>query len=150
MEWILMAIVASSPSQTCGFPGECPQQRLEAAHVLWCVCAKSLQLCLTLQSYELLPARLLCPWDSPGKNTGVGFCVLLQGLFPAQRLNLCLLHILYFCTMKAASACFLTNPPTRTSSARYRSKQFNLSFVSFSDGGFVPTKDAFKVLGFLD
>ena len=27
---------------------------------------------------------LLCPWDSPGKNTGVGGRSLLQGLFPAQ------------------------------------------------------------------
>ena len=26
-------------------------------------------------------ARLLCLWDSPGKNTGVGCCVLLQGIF---------------------------------------------------------------------
>ena len=25
------------------------------------------------------PARLLCPWDSPGKNTGVGCSALLQG-----------------------------------------------------------------------
>ena len=27
---------------------------------------------LTLQSHGLQLARLLCPWDSPGKNTGVG------------------------------------------------------------------------------
>ena len=28
------------------------------------------------------PAKLLCPWDSPGKNTGVGCHALLQGIFP--------------------------------------------------------------------
>ena len=28
------------------------------------------------------PARLLCPWDSPGKNTGVGCHSLLQGISP--------------------------------------------------------------------
>jgi len=39
-----------------------------------------------------LPARLLCPWDSPGKNTGVGCHFLLQGIFPTQGSNLCLLH----------------------------------------------------------
>ena len=33
--------------------------------------AKLLQSCPTLY-YELYPARLFCPWDSPGKNTGVG------------------------------------------------------------------------------
>ena len=27
------------------------------------------------------PARLLCPWDSPGKHTGVGCHALLQGIF---------------------------------------------------------------------
>ena len=30
---------------------------------------------------------LLCPWDSPGKNTGVGHQTLLQGIFPTQGLN---------------------------------------------------------------
>ena len=29
--------------------------------------------------YEQLPARLLCPWNSPGRNTGVGSHSLLQG-----------------------------------------------------------------------
>ena len=37
-----------------------------------------------------LPARLLCPWDSPGKNTAVGCRALLQGIFPTQGWNLCL------------------------------------------------------------
>ena len=34
------------------------------------------------------PARLLCPWDSPGKTSGVGCHSLLQGIFPTQGLNL--------------------------------------------------------------
>ena len=37
----------------------------------------------------------LCPWDCLGKNTGVGFYFLLQGIFPTQGSNpqfLCLLH----------------------------------------------------------
>ena len=32
-------------------------------------------------------ARLLRPWDSPGKNTGVGCHSLLQGNFPTQEWN---------------------------------------------------------------
>ena len=36
-------------------------------------------------------ARLLCPWDSPGKNTGVGCRSLLQGSVPTRGLNLHLL-----------------------------------------------------------
>ena len=37
-------------------------------------------------------ARLLCPQDSLGKNTGVGCCSLLQGTFPSQGWNPCLLR----------------------------------------------------------
>ena len=33
------------------------------------------------------PARLLCPWDSLGKNTGVGTQSLLQGIVPTQGSN---------------------------------------------------------------
>ena len=33
--------------------------------------------------------------DSPGKNTGVGCYALLQGIFPTQGSNLCLLHLLH-------------------------------------------------------
>ena len=38
------------------------------------------------------PPRLLCPWDSPGKNTGVGHHFLLQGIFPIQGSNSHFLH----------------------------------------------------------
>ena len=36
--------------------------------------------------------RLLCPWDFPGKSTGVDCHFLLQGIFPIQGLNLSHLH----------------------------------------------------------
>ena len=58
------------------------------------VCAKSLQSCLTLQSYALQSTRIFCPWDSPGKNIRVGCHALLQEIFQTQGLNprlLCLL-----------------------------------------------------------
>ena len=41
------------------------------------------------------PPASFCPWDSPGKNTGVGCCAILQGIFPTQGSNphlLCFLH----------------------------------------------------------
>ena len=46
----------------------------------------------SLWPHGLQPARLLCPWDSPGKNTGVGCHALLQGIFPTQGSNPGLLH----------------------------------------------------------
>ena len=47
----------------------------------------------SLRPNELLPARLLCPWTFPGKNTGVGCHFLLQGIFLTQGSNPCLLHL---------------------------------------------------------
>ena len=49
----------------------------------------------SLQPHGLWPSRLFCPWDSPGKNTGVGCHSVPQGIFLTQGLNprlLCLLH----------------------------------------------------------
>ena len=46
------------------------------------------------QPYELQPSRLLCPWEFPGKNTGVSGHFLLQGIFLSQRLNWSLLCLL--------------------------------------------------------
>ena len=51
------------------------------------------QSCLdSLRPHGLWPIRLLCQWNSPGKNTGVGCHSLLQGIFPTQGSNLSLLH----------------------------------------------------------
>ena len=36
--------------------------------------------CWTLGPHGLEPLRPLCPWDFPGKNTGVGCHFLLQGI----------------------------------------------------------------------
>ena len=48
----------------------------------------------SLQPHGLcsLPGLVLCPWDFPGMNTGVGCHFLLQGIFPIQKSNLHLLH----------------------------------------------------------
>ena len=65
----------------------------EAVHL----CAKAIQscsiLCDPMDGVQL--ARLLCAWDSPGKNSGVGFHSLPEGIFLTQGSNLrlsCLLH----------------------------------------------------------
>ena len=41
---------------------------------------------------SLRPHGLYIPWNSPGKNTGVGGLSLLQGIFPTHRLKPGLLH----------------------------------------------------------
>ena len=67
----------------------------DAAYSKWplslvvCVIHSVMSSCL--QSHGLQPARLLCPWNSPGKNTGVG-CHVLP--FPTLGWNPRLLHSL--------------------------------------------------------
>ena len=50
----------------------------------------------SLRPCGLQPARHLCPWDFPSKNIGVGCHFLLQGIFPTQRSNPCLLCLLHW------------------------------------------------------
>ena len=50
------------------------------------------QVCPTQRPRGLQPARLLCPWNSPGQKTGVGCCSFLQGIFLTLGSNLGLLN----------------------------------------------------------
>ena len=47
-----------------------------------------------LWPHGLQPTRLLCPWNSPDNDTGVGCRTLLQGIFPTQGSDPNLLHLL--------------------------------------------------------
>ena len=65
------------------------------------------KLCPTLWPHGLQPVRLLHPWDSPGKNTGVGFHFLPQGIFLTQESNPHLLHkSRFFTTEPPGNPCF--------------------------------------------
>ena len=63
------------------------------------VCVQACMLCVlshflsdSLRPYRLEPTRLLCPWHFLGKNTGVVYHFLFQGIFSAQGSNL--LHLM--------------------------------------------------------
>ena len=58
----------------------------------WKVKVLVTQLGLILWPHGLYPARLLCPWNFSGKNTGMGSLSLIQGIFPTQGSNPGLLH----------------------------------------------------------
>ena len=78
----------------------CPHTKLLLVSALWLVMSflpgAAMHVCVfsgsvlsdSLQSHGLQPSRLFCPWDSPGKSTGVGCHFLLQGIFPTQESNL--------------------------------------------------------------
>ena len=54
---------------------------------------KVVQSCLTLSGLmDCKPARLFCPWNSPGQETEMGSCFLLCKIFPTQGSNPGLLH----------------------------------------------------------
>ena len=80
---------------TCrGPPGSdsessCCKLLIDSTLLICCLVAES---CPTLRLHGLKPTKSLRPWDSPGKNAGVSCHFLLQGIFPTQGLNLCLLH----------------------------------------------------------
>ena len=67
------------------------------------------QSCPTLRPHGLQPARLLCPWYSPGKNNGVRCNALLQGIFLTHGSNQSLLHL------PIADILFITDPPGKHS-----------------------------------
>ena len=50
----------------------------------------------SLQPHGLYPLRLLCPWDFPSRNTGMGCHYPFRGLFLIQVLNLHLLWLLHW------------------------------------------------------
>ena len=59
-----------------------------------CCCRLDANSCTTLLwPHGLQPFRLLCLWDFPSKNTGVGCHCLFQGIFPTQLSNLRLLQL---------------------------------------------------------
>ena len=81
--------VLSLPTE--GDPSQCFLKK----YVIEMLCMLS-HLCPTLcNPMDCNHPRLLCPWDSPGKNTGVGGHALRWRIFPTQGLNPCLLRLLY-------------------------------------------------------
>ena len=65
------------------------------AWVSMLVCSVALVVSDSLWPHELQPARLLCPWDSPGKNTGVGCHFLLyKHAYMYLKIMLCL-HVFW-------------------------------------------------------
>ena len=80
-------------SQPLPLPDQIRKMTEETPKKALCVCVlTTLVLSDSMRPHGLQPSRLLCPWDSPGKNTGVGCHSLRQGIFPTQGSNPGLLH----------------------------------------------------------
>ena len=57
-------------------------KRMKRQAINWRACVSRSVTSDSLPPHELYPARLLCSWNTPSKNTGVGCHSLLQGIFP--------------------------------------------------------------------
>ena len=68
----------------------------------------------SLQPRGLQPTRLLWPWDSLGKNTGLGYHALLQEVCMTQGSNQSLMHLLHWQTGSLPLA-----PPGKQAGAEY-------------------------------
>ena len=103
---VVQSYLTLSDLMDCSLPGSSVHGILQARGLEWGAIAFSNTyayiyaiLCLVTQSLLTLCDPMDCSLpgssvhgDSPGKNTGVGYHVLLQGFFPTQRLNPCLPH----------------------------------------------------------
>ena len=103
--------------------------------------------CLVM-SDSLWPHGLYSQWNSPGQNTGVGRLSLLQGIFPTQELNLCLLHcrqILYQLSHKGSPRILKWVAYPFSSGSSWPRNQTGVSCIS---GGFFTnwaTREAHKL-----
>ena len=68
-------------------PSQKPLWTLVSDSLSFQVKVKSLSRVQLFATRGLSPTRLLFPWDSPGKDAGVGCHFLLQEIFPTQALN---------------------------------------------------------------
>ena len=75
---VCCCLVTKSYPTLCD-PMDCSLGLLHCRQTLYCLSYKG--------KLKLQPARLLCPWNFPGKNTGVGCRFLVQRIFPTQGLN---------------------------------------------------------------
>ena len=82
--------------------------------------------CLTHMTPWTVAHQDPCPWNSPGKNTGVGCHSLLQGIFPTQGSNLDLLH----CSQNLYRLSYEGSPKGSSTNATHLGEALCLSFES--------------------
>ena len=106
----------------------------------------------SLWPHGLQPTRLLCPWDFPGKDAGVGCHFLLQRIFPTQGSNPGLLHcrqILYWMSYKGSPIIMVFySKPSQSISVWSRNKYSPSDYTISSELNDI-RKQAFSVLDLL-
>ena len=86
----------------------------------------------SVRPYGLWPSRLLCSWDFPGKNTGVGCHTFLQGVFLTQGSNPRLICHLHWGTGSLPLA--PVGKPSLKSSHHLMKRRLNFKFLNMNLG----------------
>ena len=89
------------------------------------------QSCPTLPPHGLQLTRLLCPWNFPGKSTGVGCHFLLQGIFLTQGSNLGLPHCrqtLYLLSHQGSCHCMYSRQQQGILQSTGNSQQLRMTY----------------------
>ena len=87
------------------------------------------QLCLTL--LDPMDCRLLCSWNFPGKNNGVGCHSLLQGIFLTQESK-------FFMRLKSSPLILFLQPCNVKNSLEYTMILFGVHIIIVLENIFIP------------
>ena len=106
----------------------------------------------SLKHHGRQPTRFLCPWNSPGRNTGLGCHFLLQGIFQTQESNQGLLHCrqIFYCLSYQRSSyinhLILCHPFHLLPSIFLASGTFSMSQLFISSGQIIGASASATVL----
>ena len=79
-----LSLLCPQVSSLCLHLHYCPENKfistifLDSIYMHCCCCEVASVMSDSVRPHRRQPKRLCCPWDSPGKNTGVGFHFLFQ------------------------------------------------------------------------
>ena len=99
---------------------------------------------LTLWCRGLQPARLLCPWDSLGNDTGVGCHALLQRIFLTQGSNPCLMRLLH---CRWILYCWVTVEAQQSSDREIKTKDIQKTANKVTDINWIISVELLSVTG---
>ena len=94
IKYIFFNVLSNTTMEACILLKRPLRKKYSFFFIYMCLVAQS---CLTLcNPTDCSPQGSSVHRDSPGKSTGMGCHALLQGIFPTQGANLCLLYLLHW------------------------------------------------------
>ena len=133
-----------------GVAQSCTRLKWLSSSNLSLACSGTSVVCDSLWPHGLYAPRFLCPWDFPGKNTGVAFHVLLQQIFPTRGSKLCPVssalqaNSLLLRHWRSLNLCL--GHVKNISRSHIITKKFQPSCFSFMQSSFIPIRNLPAIL----